>query len=219
MTDSRSTDRVSDERLAEILAWYVNWQPCAEDPGLSRMEADAISLFRELQRLRSPGGASGERIPAVLFDGYAVFKALSKDATRRTSTENVSDVLDAVVRLLRGPALDEAGRAAPEPPGDPLDYKLPCEVRLPPATTFGVGVSLRTVVHALQRRTDQYPPKFSDSPDLSAVTSPFQRPGLIGYSSGEPVAKPHGVNKADGCPVCFVPWGACQHTNPPKERT
>ena len=59
MTDPiPSTDRVSDERLAEILAWYVNWQPCAEDPGLSRMEADAISLFRELQRLRSPGGAS-----------------------------------------------------------------------------------------------------------------------------------------------------------------
>lgn len=53
-----TTDRVSDERLAEILAWYVNWQPCAEDPGLSQMEADAISLFRELQRLRSPGGAS-----------------------------------------------------------------------------------------------------------------------------------------------------------------
>lgn len=34
----------------------------------------------------------------------------------------------------------------------------------------------------------------------------------------EPEVKPESVNKADGCPVCFVPWGACQHTNPPKER-
>lgn len=63
----------------------------------------------------SPGGAGKEHVPAVLFDGYAVLSAMDERARRRTSTENISDVLDAVVRLLRGPALDEAGRVSPEP--------------------------------------------------------------------------------------------------------
>lgn len=36
-----------------------------------------------------------------LFDGFAVYEALTEDAARRTSPENVSDVLDAVVRLIR----------------------------------------------------------------------------------------------------------------------
>ena len=48
--------------------------------------------------------AHREAVPDVLFDGYAVFKALTQDARRRTSLENVSDVLDAVVRLMRPPA-------------------------------------------------------------------------------------------------------------------
>ena len=39
--------------------------------------------------------------PAVLFDGLAVYKALNAKAQARTSPENVSDVLDAVVRLMR----------------------------------------------------------------------------------------------------------------------
>jgi hypothetical protein len=43
-------------------------------------------------------------LPEVLFDGYAVSQALSPQAKQRTSLENVSDVLDAVVRLLRHPA-------------------------------------------------------------------------------------------------------------------
>lgn len=39
--------------------------------------------------------------PAVLFDGFAVLQALDEKAKARTSAENVSDVLDAVVRLMR----------------------------------------------------------------------------------------------------------------------
>lgn len=39
-------------------------------------------------------------IPEVLFDGYAVYQELGR-AQARTSPENVSDVLDSVVRLLR----------------------------------------------------------------------------------------------------------------------
>lgn len=94
---SGTTERVSDERLAEILAWYVNWQPCAEDPGLSRMEADAISLFRELQRLRSSGGACDS--PLAAGDAFvAAFKREPKDP--------------ADLAWMNGYA---AGRRAPEP--------------------------------------------------------------------------------------------------------
>lgn len=44
-----------------------------------------------------------KEIPRILFDGYAVLQELRKDprCANRTSAENVSDVLDAVVRLLR----------------------------------------------------------------------------------------------------------------------
>jgi hypothetical protein len=43
-------------------------------------------------------------VPDVLFDGFAVLNALSDKAEARTSSENVSDVLDAVVKLLRDEA-------------------------------------------------------------------------------------------------------------------
>lgn len=44
-----------------------------------------------------------EGIPRELFDGFAVFEELRtvESAAGRTSAENVSDTLDAVVRLLR----------------------------------------------------------------------------------------------------------------------
>lgn len=44
---------------------------------------------------------------AVLFDGHAVLQALDEQARKRTSPESVSDVLDAVVRLMR--AVQEGG--------------------------------------------------------------------------------------------------------------
>jgi hypothetical protein len=44
----------------------------------------------------------GEAIPKVLFDGYYVWdEGLTDSAKKRTSPENVADVLDAVVRLMR----------------------------------------------------------------------------------------------------------------------
>jgi hypothetical protein len=116
MTDSRTTERgsVSDALLAELIGEF-------NDPFCKRDDCHnckVVAALRELQRLRSSPEPSG--IPAVLFDGFAVFKALDDNARKRTGTENVSDVLDAVVRLLRGPALDEAGRVAPEPPAKRL---------------------------------------------------------------------------------------------------
>ena len=52
----------------------------------------------EARRAPEPGA---ERIPSVLFDGYEVYTALDDKARTRTSGENVTDVLDAVVRILR----------------------------------------------------------------------------------------------------------------------
>lgn len=40
--------------------------------------------------------------PEVLFDSWAVYCALTDKARQRTSANNVSDVLDAVVFLIRG---------------------------------------------------------------------------------------------------------------------
>ena len=42
-----------------------------------------------------------QEIPPILFDGFAVYEALSLKASKRTSHENVSDVLDAIVKLMR----------------------------------------------------------------------------------------------------------------------
>lgn len=51
-----------------------------------------------LEKFTAQGSAQP---PAVLFDGFAVLQALDEKAKARTSAENVSDVLDAVVRLMR----------------------------------------------------------------------------------------------------------------------
>jgi hypothetical protein len=71
--------------------------------------ADAFVLgmrYANEQAAQSPAPA----LPDVLFDGYSVLQAMNEDARKRTSPENVSDVLDAVVRLLKSPA-----PAAPAP--------------------------------------------------------------------------------------------------------
>jgi hypothetical protein len=45
--------------------------------------------------------APEEAMPRILFCGWDVYTAMSDDMKRRTSAENVSDVLDTVVKLLR----------------------------------------------------------------------------------------------------------------------
>jgi hypothetical protein len=63
--------------------------------------------------------AGGEAMPVELFDGPGVYRMLKPDAQRRTSAENVSDVLDAVVRLMNR-TNDAAPAAAVEPTDAPL---------------------------------------------------------------------------------------------------
>jgi hypothetical protein len=48
--------------------------------------------------------AAKPAVPEILFDGYAVLQAMSEKARARTSPENVSDVLDAAVKLIRAAA-------------------------------------------------------------------------------------------------------------------
>jgi len=60
--------------------------------------------------------AEPAELPAVLFDGRAVYAELDVKAHSRTSADNVSDVLDAVVRLLR-----KEGATARAAEGDALD--------------------------------------------------------------------------------------------------
>lgn len=40
-------------------------------------------------------------IPIILFEGWKVYQALTPEQQKRTSPENVSDVLDAIVRTMR----------------------------------------------------------------------------------------------------------------------
>ena len=67
----------------------------------------------ELKRTAQPAPAA-RPMPDVLFDGFAVLKALDPKAQARTSAENVSDVLDAVVRLIRSQPTAPAVPAVPE---------------------------------------------------------------------------------------------------------
>lgn len=61
---------------------------------------------KEIEQLRQQieeAEREKKELPAYLFDGYAVYRALSKKATARTSYDNVSDVLDALVKLWKQP--------------------------------------------------------------------------------------------------------------------
>jgi hypothetical protein len=66
--------------------------------------AAILSILAQLEAAKA--------VPDVLFDGLAVYEEVRRKAGHmRTSPENVSDVLDAVVRLIR------AAKAAPGEPG------------------------------------------------------------------------------------------------------
>lgn len=60
---------------------------------------DAQSL--EIERLRAAVAAERERWEAAVFDGWRVLKGLDDAAAKRTTHQNVSDTLDALMRVLR----------------------------------------------------------------------------------------------------------------------
>ena len=62
------------------------------------LEGVRFARVSVMEEVFDQGGAEA---PSVLFDGFSVMQALDEKAKARTSAENVSDVLDAVVRLMR----------------------------------------------------------------------------------------------------------------------
>lgn len=86
-------------------AWHVgtmtedDFEPASESD-MAEDIADAI-LAAHPPREASVAPEPGEPLPEVLFNGYGVWHMMTPEATRRTTPENVSDVLDAVVKWLR----------------------------------------------------------------------------------------------------------------------
>lgn len=88
---------------------YERYLYCQKSP-----EHDTRVVEQSRAQLAAPAG-----VPDVLFDGYAVLMALSEKAMARTSAENVSDVLDAIVELLRAaPSPAPAYRSYTTTPGE-----------------------------------------------------------------------------------------------------
>lgn len=75
----------------------------SDDEKAKLTEAAAIETAEKAQANRSLAAPTGSAsaIPMVLFDGYAVWLEMTKEEKARTQMHNVSDVLDAVVRLMR----------------------------------------------------------------------------------------------------------------------
>lgn len=67
----------------------------------SSLKDEAADHIRELVAASAEPQPEREPIPRVLFDGFSVLQALDPKAKARTSSENVSDVLDAVVKIMR----------------------------------------------------------------------------------------------------------------------
>jgi hypothetical protein len=117
-SDSGQTKSHASEREMSAMS-----QPCENidgQCGASWCDCD----YQRRKRAGSFAAPSGSpAIPRVLFDGCAVWDELKQDdrAARRTSSENVSDVLDAVVRILRrenDPSSATASIARPERKGN-----------------------------------------------------------------------------------------------------
>lgn len=98
---------VSDDGGVDATARVRGWGHIAYLPNPERLQDEIGAMVAEaLTEFWSR--AAKPAVPEVLFDGYAVLQALSEKAKARTSPENVADVLDAAVKLIRA--------AAPTPP-------------------------------------------------------------------------------------------------------
>jgi hypothetical protein len=62
-----------------------------------------------LEPLYAAPVAQAGQVPDVLFDGFAVYQALSDKAKGRTTSHHVSDTLDAAVKLIRAAAPAQGG--------------------------------------------------------------------------------------------------------------
>jgi hypothetical protein len=76
-------------------------------------------------------------LPVELFDGHAVYRALTKQAQIRTSHENVSDTLDALARVMRRTVAPEPGNTEGRSGGRTNDARASGD-RSPSPDTAGV---------------------------------------------------------------------------------
>jgi hypothetical protein len=95
--------------------WYFENHQSSRIAELERAlwEAQQCGSFEVVK----PSSETKGELPGVLFDGYGVLQALTDKARTRTSAENVSDVLDAVVQLMRA-AVPTAAVEFKDIPGD-----------------------------------------------------------------------------------------------------
>jgi hypothetical protein len=94
--------RASQEAAAELDALKHDIARYVAIAAEQATELSALTASRE--RCKALEGALRE-LPEELFDGHAVLMSLNPRQRVRTSPENVSDVLDAVVKLIRSRAL------------------------------------------------------------------------------------------------------------------
>lgn len=88
---------MSDKAIEDFNAWLSrNEYPIRDSQLNTIVKGCMLEAWQAAKEMYAP-----KEIPSVLFDGFAVYSALSDKARQRTSAENVSDVLDAVVRILK----------------------------------------------------------------------------------------------------------------------
>lgn len=85
---------------------------------------------------------------------FALRKLAADAATCERTGKYFGDLRDSV-ELVTRLTHELSGNSPLETSPDPLDYKLPCEVRIPPSTSFGKGVTLRALMHGLRAREGQ----------------------------------------------------------------
>lgn len=85
---------------------FADWKNRSKLFADTQRRLNAYTPITEICRAAYKAGERDglKQLPDVLFDVFAVLQALDAKAKARTSAENVSDVLDAVVRLMRSNA-------------------------------------------------------------------------------------------------------------------
>lgn len=146
------TKLVSTERLRNTRAWAA-----ARLDSLSGAEVivGAIDAVLACESLLKEEETPAECIERNRKDADAVLTLLAQEkrtteSLRRDLADPPADVQEAVLRKL-----NLWPPPAPFEPSVALDYKLPCEVRLPPSMSIGKGCPLSTLMNAFRHREGQ----------------------------------------------------------------
>jgi hypothetical protein len=108
-TDAARCSPVADAAAGElpVKPWYdriTENERMHNDAAIQEaMVGEIADLRAQLARTSAPEGAPVGMVPDILFDGHAVYyEVMANDPhTPRPTADNIADVLDAVVRLIR----------------------------------------------------------------------------------------------------------------------